>query len=354
MSKEISESAATVLETAYVFRAKVAGDDLSVDDRRALEEWLRADEEHRRAFERTDLAWRRLAHLSEDHFVESGERVPSSVEPVAQDAPPPPAPSFFGGFFGPRFGLATALAGALLAAIFFAPAAAPPPPPREAVPETVHHRSPVAELRSVTLSDGTVATLGAESEIAVCFGGASRAVELVAGDVYFDVATDSDRPFTASADGLTARVVGTRFSLRRGATGVRLAVAEGWVAAVPEAPAGEGAVEPELLVGAGQGVSFPRGGGLSPVYQIPPEDVAAWRRHELIYAGAALADVAADADRYYSGKITVDDDAGALTLHAAFDGGDIEGLLAAVEEALPVRVERRGDGSIHLRKEPGR
>lgn len=82
--------------------------------------------------------------------------------------------------------------------------------------ETMHTVSvPSGKSMALTLEDGTEIWLNADSrlEYPVIFARDSRKVNLIAGEALFDVAKDSDRPFTVSTYASDIVVTGTRFNV---------------------------------------------------------------------------------------------------------------------------------------------
>ncbi|MGZ4955057.1 MAG: FecR family protein [Methylobacter sp.] len=69
----------------------------------------------------------------------------------------------------------------------------------------------VGERKTVYFDDGSTAMLNTDSSIAVNMDGSQRKVELLKGEVYFEVKPDPDRPFIVQAGHSTTRVLGTRF-----------------------------------------------------------------------------------------------------------------------------------------------
>lgn len=91
------------------------------------------------------------------------------------------------------------------------------------------------QLRHIRLADGSSVVLYQNS--AITYPGrfsADRRLVTLTGDAFFEVAKDSLRPFFVYSGGLVTRVVGTSFSIRSGAEGVRVAVKTGKVAVFPE------------------------------------------------------------------------------------------------------------------------
>ncbi|UOA09636.1 FecR domain-containing protein [Methylobacter sp. S3L5C] len=69
----------------------------------------------------------------------------------------------------------------------------------------------VGERKTVYFGDGSTAMLNTDSSIAVSMDGPQRRVDLLKGEVYFEVKPDPNRPFIVQADHSTTRVLGTRF-----------------------------------------------------------------------------------------------------------------------------------------------
>jgi len=86
-----------------------------------------------------------------------------------------------------------------------------------------------AEVRDLVLPDGSRVILSASSRIELGFKGRARFVRLSSGEAYFEVAQDPARLFVVDAGAATVRVLGTRFSVRRGIQQVSVAVLKGRV-----------------------------------------------------------------------------------------------------------------------------
>lgn len=67
---------------------------------------------------------------------------------------------------------------------------------------------------TITLPDGSTATLNTSTAIAVDFSGGRRRVTLLDGEAYFDVQHDPSRPFVVAGHFAQVEVKGTAFSVR--------------------------------------------------------------------------------------------------------------------------------------------
>lgn len=189
------------------------------------------------------------------------------------------------------------------------------------------HQTATAELRRITLEDGSVVTLDAGSAIAIRYSTAQRHVELLAGRAYFEVVPSRDRPFVASTDDLTVTVTGTAFDVGLSPNMTSVAVHSGTV----EVAAGDHSREPTVL-GRGERVDFERTSRRLTRASIDPADVASWRERRLIVDRVQLGEVVAELARHYHGMMVMRDSTlAARPVSGVFDlGQPVEALQAAV------------------------
>ena len=199
----------------------------------------------------------------------------------------------------------------------------------------------VAEVRDVTLPDGSVVTLGGQSQLDYKFTSTERRATLTAGDAFFSVSKDEKRPFIVSVDKVQITAVGTQFEARRRIEGVNVAVAEGSV---------------EVSQTAGEPVRLQRGQSLmadqrtQPTIQpVKARDVGAWRQGRLVFDNATLGDLVADANRYGTTRIIIKDAPLAKErFNSSFRVDQLEGVLESLQVALPLTVQREANGDIAL------
>lgn len=215
-----------------------------------------------------------------------------------------------------------------------------------------------AEIREVTLADGTLVTLGASSQIAAHFTENARQVTLLAGAAFFEVAKEEDRPFFVAAEDTLVKVVGTKFDVKHGAGAVHVAVLEGVVEVMrpdemPKVIDGAGLRHmAKQVLTAGDRMIAPlqdRQVQLERVESVLP---GSWREGRLAYENASLAEMVADANRYYDRPIHIAvPEIGKLRATMAFRTNNIDEMLELIEAIHPVTVDREG-GEIILRAAP--
>lgn len=196
------------------------------------------------------------------------------------------------------------------------------------------HVTSTAELRRITLEDGSTVTLSAASAIAVSLSAAERQVKLLRGEAFFQVTSDARRPFKVIASQVQATVVGTQFDVRMVSGSVAVDVAEGIVAVGKV-----GAIDGDH-VGAGQSVSIASDGKTRPG-TLPPEFVAAWRQGRLLTAEVPLRDAVEQLRRHFNGTIVLTDSAlGDRPITGAYTLSEPEGALRAIAKAHGAVVRR--------------
>jgi len=162
------------------------------------------------------------------------------------------------------------------------------------------YRTANAQTATVTLPDGTRATLGPATTLTLAadFGAASRAVTVV-GETRFVARADARAPFVVRAGAATARVLGTTFTVRRyaGDAGTRVAVRDGRVL-LGAARANGGAV---VLGAAAVGLAPDSGR----VVTLPAraDEYTDWSESTLRFRDTPLRDVLGDLGRAYDAEI---------------------------------------------------
>lgn len=183
------------------------------------------------------------------------------------------------------------------------------------------------QVRSVTLSDGSSVVLDADSAIAVAYGAGERHVELRRGAAYFSV-VPGEVPFTVAVAGGEARVLGTRFEVRRLDDGARVSVMQGRVAVRG------GPLEASRVLTADQQLSFADGVS-GKLRSVDAEALASWRDGRLSFYRAPLGEVLDELRRYHPGRIVLlNDDLRAQRVSGSFASQDPQAILDALQAVV--------------------
>jgi len=217
------------------------------------------------------------------------------------------------------------------------------------------HATAIGRTDSIPLSDGSRVVLGPGSRLTVAtgYGAAAREVEL-SGEALFEVRHDEAHPFRVRAGAAEIRDLGTSFTVRSDAEGVRVVVVSGSVllrdtTRTPEAGPGLTLKAGEAgLLGSGRPVPSRAG-------ERRPEDMA-WTGGRLIFRDASLARVRDDLRRWYGIELVIADSSlGSRRLKAELGGAEPpDQVLRTIGFALGVSIERRGDTAIVRPRKAGR
>jgi len=199
----------------------------------------------------------------------------------------------------------------------------------------------------ITLADGSVVDLNAETRLIVRFASAERHVELGDGQAIFDVAHDASRPFTIEASGREVHVLGTEFDVRNRGGEVTVSVARGRVQVRPVASSETGQA---FLLSPGQRLAIGRT-GVAELSAVDTQEALGWRSGRLVYRGEPLAEVVADLNREFVEQIEVTDPALARTpVTGVIVLDDQASVAVRLSLMLPIRSVPSERGLLLLRK----
>lgn len=296
---------------------------VSTDDVRAFSAWRR-DPDNARAYQRVEAVWTASETLSADADISA-----LTAEALARPDKPERARTRNAGFLKPLGGVAVALAVVLGAGLWV-------------VNRPLDYATAVGEQRTLRLEDGSRVILDTDTRLQVRLSADARSVTLVRGQAFFDVEGDPERPFTVSAGGTRVTAIGTRFDVRRLGDGARVVLVEGRVAVRDaDTPKGDWALRPGQQV-----VTTARRPAVTPVDAVR---ATSWTTGRLIFDGVPIRDAVAEVNRYSERKLALRAPAIAeIPVSGAFDTGDVDGFVAALEDLYPVTVERQPDGGLVL------
>jgi transmembrane sensor len=260
----------------------------------SFQAWLAQSNLHAHAYEEVRKVWRAAPHLA-PALSEQGRRQRRLAAPARARA---------------RLSRRQWLVGAAAAGAAVAFAAGP------LGDLFADHATGTGETRSVTLSDGTWLQLDTDSAVRLSFDQRRRAVELLRGRAFFDVAQDAQRPFGVTTGMVQAIALGTKFDVRRDGGRATVAVEEGRVALSLNGrnPLPQDALDP------GAAVAIDLATGAIRQSSVNPQVAAAWREGRLVVEAWSVAEVLDELGRYHRGTILLRDDAlGARLVSGIYD-----------------------------------
>jgi len=164
--------------------------------------WLNASDAHRRAYDHAKSLW-----LSPE-IEQAARQLDVATQATANQG------------FKPFKWLSLAAAAAVVVTLGIS---------QQLLGQAQYHTA-AGERQQISLSDGSTVTLNSRTELDTQFSAKQRLVELHAGEAYFQIARDVDRPFTVISGESRVSVLGTSFNVRTETSGISVAVSEGLVA----------------------------------------------------------------------------------------------------------------------------
>lgn len=264
----------------WVVRVKAAPEDPTL--RLALEEWRAADIRHDQALRCADSAWMAVGEISPDR-----SKWPSVPTTDIKSTVPLRHP-----YCIVRQFVSLAAVACLLIVVW----------PSIHLHIQADYTTGTGETRVIALPDGSIVHLGAASAICTEYTDERRRIVLLSGQAFFEVATNSQRPFIASVDGMDVTVSGTAFDILLGERVYTVSVQSGTVAVRYE----DG--NDQQLV-SGQQMTILRETGGASIERIAVNNVGAWREGRLFVHNRSIRDVVEILDRYFVGRIFIVDSA---------------------------------------------
>lgn len=305
-----------------------------------FERWRDADSAHHAAFE--TMATR---HDEARALGEAPEILSLRQQTLARVATRRRKPDFAASVAGAA--LALLLVGAPLAFWIQAGRPGPASAPAAAMADAGEtFRTGVGQQLALTLVDGSRVTLNTASRLRVTYDDTQRRMVLEAGEAWFKVAPDKNKPFVVIAD--THRVVahGTEFNVRLRPHRMDVMLAEGAVTVAPEA---RGPSSATVAMRPNQLLTVSASGTM--LRNVSGDAWSSWREGIVTFEDQPLTDAVAEMNRYSRVQLRVADDrTGRIRVSGAFNIGATTAFVEALEMGFAIDARRQGDGNIVLRR----
>jgi len=192
------------------------------------------------------------------------------------------------------------------------------------------YQTGTAEQKSITLADGSLVTMDAETALSVDYSMDQRKLILHQGRAYFTVASDKQRPFVIDTQGGKIQALGTEFEVYQTPQGVAVTVFESRV----QVTLGD---QVEVLI-PGQQLHYSIAKGLSKPKIVDLIEAKAWQRGKLVFTDRPLGEVIEEINRYRQGVVVIiDESLRDFPVSGVFDLNKPDAILQALAEVLPAR-----------------
>jgi ferric-dicitrate binding protein FerR (iron transport regulator) len=207
-----------------------------------------------------------------------------------------------------------------------------------------------SEAINHTLPDGSIVEMreGARMIVADDFGSSARRVEIVHGEVFFDVVSDDARPFVIRNPWAEVRVTGTEFvvSVDLSAMTYTLKVTEGQVQFTPALN------KKSISVDAGQGIRFHVTSRVIDRFNDVDKNAVSWRTGELVFKNTRMDKVIRDLESHYHVSLNLmSPQVRTCTFTAPLPYRDVplKTILDALSTGLGITVEMKGENAYVLK-----
>lgn len=185
------------------------------------------------------------------------------------------------------------------------------------------------EHQAIQLEDGSHVELAAKTQLNIDFSEHQRTANLHEGTAFFEIAPDSQRPFTIKNQHAHIQVLGTAFEVEARRTSLRVHVQQGQVA-VTHAQLG---THHATKLKAGESLHISNQPPHSVASYVPADEVASWRKGKLIVKNTRVDAVIEKLKPYYSGVILLrDQQLAAHQVTGVFDLHNPQAALTALVE----------------------
>jgi transmembrane sensor len=202
------------------------------------------------------------------------------------------------------------------------------------------YRTHIGEHTTINLADGSVVHLNTNSAINTTLTDHERHVVLLRGEAEFEIAHDTQRPFTVSSGQITTLAVGTKFLVRYDGSQGLVTLLEGKVrtSGIPI----DSQTKNEIMLKPGQQVAF-QDNLINPITHPDMANADAWKKGRLLMNFVTLEQALTEINRYRRGTVKLlDDKLAKQEINAAIDIGNIDAWLDALQDTLPLHVHRVG------------
>lgn len=199
-----------------------------------------------------------------------------------------------------------------------------------------------SEWRTVTLEDGSKATLGPRTVLTHSFRDDQRRIKLIQGEALFDVQKDPRRPFVVETLDSCAKAVGTIFAVRRQLQSTSVTTLEGIVAVGRLDRTDRNCIADTVRLYAGQQVVVESWTPLV-ARAIDPEVEFAWTSRKIIFTGQRVEEALREFNRRNWVQLEMPDSKEGLMMrvYGSFPLDDPGHFAYYLEKQLRGRSDRR-------------
>lgn len=200
------------------------------------------------------------------------------------------------------------------------------------------------EQRSLLLPDGSRVTLNTDSSIRIAFSDTARHIDLIAGEVMFNVASNPLRPFKVMVGKATIEAIGTQFNVYRQTEETEVVVLEGKIAVKVDSRDMPTDQHSTAHVAAGQVVTFDLHRIVTQPRTTDVENMKAWPERKLMFDNKTIEFIASEFNRYNHDRIVIADaELAKRQITGVFDVDEADSFVAMLASLERISVTKTKD-----------
>jgi transmembrane sensor len=301
---------------AATWFARLQGDAVLVEERRAFERWLAADPRNVEAWDRCRRVWSDLSLLESNPALDAlrADALGATVDT--------PRRLNRRGLLAIAAGVVAVVGtGAILGRNLLVKAGSLGAPSADPTFTTA-----IGELATFHLADGSAVTLSTDSAVKVDHWDRERRLTLLRGQAFFKVAKDAARPFVVAVGDKLVTAVGTAFDVRMDPGKLSVTLVEGRVRIAGPSPRGDRMVE--MSAGSRFVAADAADWNIASVDTVKE---SSWLQGRLVFDGEPLSAVVDEMNRFSARKLRVSDPKVAATpVSGVFKTGQVDAFVAAL------------------------
>lgn len=216
------------------------------------------------------------------------------------------------------------------------------------LPNDYHRYQAQQRLLPVTLPDGSQLELNLETRLSFANYRDQRRIYFDAGEAFFQVQHDHDRPFIVSVGTSTISVTGTQFNVFRYQDNVMVTVTEGSVRVRTTLEEGDSSLTPGLQASYLLGDSAPN------ISSVDTSKALAWRKGKLILDNLSLAQALPLINRYLETPLELADSTAAnLRIGGVYNTQEMAGIIDVLPQVLPIQINKAVEGRLLIMSRKG-
>ena len=195
----------------------------------------------------------------------------------------------------------------------------------------------IGERATISLPDGSIATLDTNSAIAISYTRAERGIRLLRGQALFEVAKHRPLPFRVYAMDQRLTAVGTKFDVRIDHKTLKVAMLEGQISVTRLVNNVAVASDAGFRLTAGEALTTKGAGPMRVVARDTAAD-ASWRDGAIVMRDLSLAEAVAEINRYTNNPVQISGDIGQVYhVSGVFQTHDPQHFAESMTDLFPLK-----------------